>query len=615
MCPSLGAPCSFVIKKSNSRKERSPEIFPRPFSPIFAAISFIVMPVEEKITRPVRKFLPESFRVSDWVALKPYFDDLANREIKNVTDLRKWLTDRSELESVISEDLGWRYIRMTCYTDNPEYSKHYQEFIENIQPQIAPVSDVLNKKLAASPYLKELENEPGFKILIRNLKKDIELFREENIPLFTQINIETQKYAQISGAMTIAWKGQELTLQQAAVILQSTNRAEREEVFKKISARRLQDKEALDDLYTKLTGLRHRVAVNAGFATFRDYMFRSYGRFDYTPEDCFRFHEAIASEVVPILNELQRERKSTLNVTQLRPWDKAVDAEGREPLKAFENGKDLTEKSITCFRRLDPFLGQCLAIMNAMGHLDLESRKGKAPGGYNYPLAETGVPFIFMNATSTMRDMTTIMHEGGHAVHNFLTKDLPLNDFKSPPMEVAELASMSMELISMDAWDVFFSDEGDLRRAKRDQLEDIIETLPWVATIDQFQHWVYENPQHSREERKKKWNEVFARFTDTVTDWSGQEETRDYAWQKQLHLYEVPFYYIEYGMAQLGAIALWRNYRQDKRQGLDGYLKALKLGNLTTIPETYRAANIRFDFSTAYIRELMNFVREELAKL
>ncbi len=573
------------------------------------------MTTVEKITRPKRIFLPEGFKVSDWNSLKPFFENLLSRELAEIQSLRKWLSDRSELESVISEDMGWRYIKMTCYTDNEEYSKSYQDFVENIQPQIAPLVDQLNKKLAASPFLTQLESEPGFKILIRNLKKDIELFREENIPLFTQINTDTQKYAQISGAMMVEINGKELTLQQASVILQSTDRTKREEAYRKISERRLKDKTELDDLFSKLIDLRHRVSINADFTNFRDYMFKSYGRFDYTSKDCFNFHEAIASEVVPILNELSKERKEKLKVSALKPWDKAVDPEGREPLKAFENGKDLTEKSIESFHRLDPFLGQCLSVMKSMGHLDLESRKGKAPGGYNYPLAEIGVPFIFMNATSTMRDMTTIMHEGGHAVHNFLTKDLSLSDFKSPPMEVAELASMSMELISMDAWDIFFPSPEELRRAKREQLEDIIETLPWVATIDQFQHWIYENPEHSQDDRKKNWNSVFARYADPITDWSGLEEGRDYAWQKQLHLYEVPFYYIEYGMAQLGAIALWRNYKLDKQKGLEGYMNALKLGNLTTIPEIYKAANIRFDFSRAYIKELMDFVKEEFAKI
>jgi oligoendopeptidase F len=573
------------------------------------------MQTTEKLTRPVRIFLPESFAVTTWNELKPFFDNLLNRPLTTVAELRKWFADRSELESVISEDMAWRYIRMTCYTENQDYLKAYKEFIQNIQPQIAPVSDQLNKKAAACPYLENLEQAPGFDIMIRNLRKEIEIFREENVPLYTEINIETQKYAQISGAMTVEFDGKEMTLPQASVLLMSTDRPKREAIYHKISTRRLQDKEQLDNLFSMLVTLRHKVAINAAFSNFRDYMFKSLGRFDYTPQDCFDFHHAIQREVVPMLNDLSQERKEALSVDKLRPWDKAVDPEGREPLKPFSDGKELAEKTITVFSKLDPFLGQCLSIMRNMGHLDLESRKGKAPGGYNYPLSEIGVPFIFMNATSTLRDMVTIMHEGGHAIHNFLTRDLELIDFKSTPSEVAELASMSMELISMDHWDLFFTDEAELKRAKREHLEDIIETLPWVATIDKFQHWIYENPGHTMEERKANWDQIFDQFADSVTDWSGLRETKDYLWQKQLHLYEVPFYYIEYGMAQLGAIAVWRNYRRDPQAGLRGYQDALKLGYMRSIPEIYAAAKIKFDFSAGYIKELMDFVKSELAKI
>jgi oligoendopeptidase F len=565
--------------------------------------------------RPARKFLPEDFKITNWDNLKSWFDELKDRTIGDENDLERWLKDRSELESVVSEDMGWRYIRMTCYTDNEEYSSAYKDFVVNIQPQIAPYSDELNKKVLSSPFLSKLEGKPGFDIMIRNLKKDVEIYREANIPLFTEMNTHTQRYSQISGAMSVEVKGKEITLQQAGVLLMSTDRTLREEVYHKINTRRLQDKVELDDLYSKLIALRHQAARNADFANFRDYMFRSYGRFDYTPKDCFEFHEAIQSEVVPILNDLAVDRKKKLKVDRLRPWDKAVDPEGRNALKAFNDGKDLAEKSIRCFQKLDPYLGNCLTIMQQMGHLDLESRKGKAPGGYNYPLSEIGVPFIFMNATSTQRDMTTIMHEGGHAVHNFLTRDLPLGDFKSPPMEVAELASMSMELISMDHWNIFFDSSDDLRRAKGEQLEDLLETLPWVATIDKFQHWIYENPQHHSTDRTINWNRIFDQFADNVTDWSDLQEQKNFLWQKQLHLYEVPFYYIEYGMAQLGAIAVWRNFKKDKTKGLQGYMSALKLGYTKTIPEIYQAAGIRFDFSKAYIKDLMSFVREELAKI
>ena len=566
----------------------------------------------ETLKRPTRKFLPEDFKLTSWEDLKPYFDDLLNRGLNSLEDLKKWLSDRSELESIISEDLAWRYIRMTCYTENREYAKRYQDFVQNIQPQIAPVSDQLNRKAAASEFLDSLAKGEGYDIMVRNLRKEIEIFREENVPLFTEITTETQKYAQISGAMTVEVDGKTLTLQQASVLLMSTDRKKREDIYRKINQRRLRDKDELDALFTRLIRLRHQVATNAGFRNFRDYMFRALGRFDYTPRDCFDFHDAIEHEVVPMLNHFAEGRKTRLGVETLRPWDKAVDPEGREALKPFSSGSELTEKTIRVFRNLDTYLGQCLGIMENMGHLDLESRIGKAPGGYNYPLAEVGVPFIFMNATSTLRDMVTIMHEGGHAIHNFLTRDLELNDFKSTPSEVAELASMSMELISMDHWDIFFNDAPELSRAKREHLEDIIETLPWVATIDNFQHWIYENPEHTPEDRKREWNRIFGRFADSLTDWSGLEEARDFLWQKQLHLYEVPFYYIEYGMAQLGAIAVWRNFRTNPRKGLQGYQQALKLGYLRTIPEIYEAANVKFDFTRDYIRELMAFVRGEL---
>jgi oligoendopeptidase F len=573
------------------------------------------MKESKKVERPSRVFLPENFIVDNWHNLKPWFDRLLETEINNVDQLKSWLIQRSELESVIAEDMAWRYIRMTCYTDNQEYSKSYQDFVQSIQPHIAPYSDKLNKKAADSPYLDALSAETGYDIMIKNLKKEIEIFRDENIPLFTEITTETQKYAQISGEMSVEVDGKELTLQQAGVMLMDTNREKREEVYAKIANRRLADRQKLDELFSKLISLRQQVAINTGFDNFRDYMFKAMGRFDYSPQDCFDFHDSIASEVRPLLDEFMQYRKSKLGYDKLKPWDKLVDDEGKPALKAFESGAELTEKTIEVFHRLDPFLGQCLHIMNAMGHLDLESRKGKAPGGYNYPLAEIGVPFIFMNATSTLRDMVTIMHEGGHAIHNFVTKDLPLQEFKSTPSEVAELASMAMELISMDHWEVFFEHPEDLIRAKREHLEDLIETLPWVATIDKFQHWIYENPNHSVETRKENWNKILDEFSDTVTDWSGWEEAKDYLWQKQLHLYEVPFYYIEYGMAQLGAIAVWRNYKKDKQQGLDAYLNALKLGYMKSIPEIYEAAGIKFDFSRTYIKELMQFVKEELRKL
>ncbi|MEQ9424779.1 MAG: M3 family oligoendopeptidase [Cyclobacteriaceae bacterium] len=564
--------------------------------------------------RNARVFLPEEFNISSWEKIQPYLEELLNREISNEKQLKKWFNDRSELEAVLSEDLAWRYIKMTCDTTDKQLKDNFNFFVSEIEPKIAPYSDKLNKKALESPYLDEIQG-LGYQILIRNMKKSVEIFREENIPINAELSQKSHEYGGISGAMTVEWEGQELTLQQAAVKLQDTDRRIREKVYQLVVNRRLQDKEKLDELFSVLIKLRHQLAQNADFDNYRDYMFAAMHRFDYKPQDCFDFHESVTKCVVPLLNELASERKEKLGVDSLRPWDKAVDVTGKAPLKPFDSPNDLVDKTIECFSRLDPFLGQCLAIMNEMGHLDLDSRKGKAPGGYNYPLMEIGVPFIFMNATSTLRDLVTIVHEGGHAVHSFLTRDLELSDFKSTPSEVAELASMSMELLSMDHWDLFFNNEEDLKRAKKEHLEQIIETLPWVATIDKFQHWIYENPEHSLDQRKEAWNDIFDQFSDSITDWTGHEEKKDYLWQKQLHLFEVPFYYIEYGMAQLGAVAIWKNYQQDKQKGLQGYMAALKLGNLKTIPEIYEAANIKFDFSPAYISELMDFVKRELNNL
>lgn len=564
--------------------------------------------------RPPRRFIPEDFEVTTWETLQPFFQELLDRELPDATSLRRWFQDRSEIESILAEDAAWRYIKMTCDTADEKANTRYTEFVQEIQPQIAPYSDLLNRKALDHPALDQL-TAPGYAIAIRSMRKDVAIFREENIAINTEIQTETQKYGQLTGAMTVTHEDQEMTLQQAAVYLQRTDRFLREEVYHKIQSRRLQDTEALDELYSKLIGLRQQVAVNAGFSNFRDYMFKSMGRFDYTVEDTYAFHAAVAEEVVPLYKELMERRQSELAVDSLRPWDKAVDTSGNAPLKPFEGGEDLLARTIKVFNHLDTYLGERLEIMRDMNHLDLVSRKGKSPGGYNYPLMEVGVPFIFMNATSTVRDMVTLLHEGGHAVHSFLTRDLELADFKNTPSEVAELASMSMELLTLDHWDEYFTNEEDLKRAKRNHLEDIIFTLPWVATIDHFQHWIYENADHSKEERTKQWQAIHDRYADGITDWAGLEEHKNNLWQKQLHLFQVPFYYIEYGFAQLGAIAVWKNYKESPEKGLQGYLNALKLGYTKSIPEVYQAAGIKFDFSPSYIRELMAFVREELAAL
>lgn len=565
-------------------------------------------------TKKPRILFPDNLIIDSWEKIQPYFDELKNKEITSLKELNKWLAQRSELEAVLEEDMAWRYIKMNIDTTDKALADNFMFFVEEIEPKIAPYLNSFNQKLMNSAYVNELEGD-GYKTYLRKIAKEIEIFREENIPLQTKLQAAEQKYGAIAAKMTVVIDGKELTMQQAAKLLKDTDRAKREKVYNKIAARRNEEVDTLNKLYTELVLNRDKVAKNADFNNYRDYMFAAMGRFDYTASDCVDFHDAIAKEIMPIVNQFSKEHKEKLGVTELKPWDTDVDSEGKSPLKPFESGEELLEKSITCFNKIHPYFGERLAIMKEMKHLDLSSKTGKAPGGFNYPLHEIGVPFIYMNSVGSQRDLVTMVHEGGHAVHSFLSRDLKLTGFKELTSEVAELASMSMELITMDYWNDFYTDQTELKRAKKEQLQGVLETLPWVAAIDKFQHWVYENPTHLIAEREAKWNEIMTDFTSNVVDWSGNEKSRTNLWQKQLHLFEVPFYYIEYGMAQLGAIAVWRNYKQNPLKAIEQYMAALELGYTKTIGEIYETAGIEFNFSQAYVKELADFVKEELKKL
>ena len=567
-----------------------------------------------------RHFLPKEFVITDWKTLEPYFINLYERVLDSVASLERWMKDASEMEAVISEDACWRQIRMTCDTENKELEESFNFFMMKIHPEIQSWADKLNKKLLACPFTKELDQKKYFTYL-RNVKKNVELFREENIPIQAELNVMQQQFGVISGKMTVEVKGQEYTLQQAAKFLKDPDRNLREEVYHKINKRRLQDKKELNELFSSLLKKRNQVAVNAGFKSFTDFRFIELGRFDYTKEDCYKFHEAVKLHVMPLVNQIYEIKKKKLGLDTLRPWDIESEPEGIEPLRPFKTGDELTEKTIACFDEMSSepggksFFGNCLRKMKAMGHLDLESRKGKAPGGYNCPLAESGAPFIFMNAAGQLDDVTTMVHEGGHAIHSFLAHKLELNGFKEYPTEIAEVASMTMELFSMDNWHVFFDTKEELTRAKEQQLERVITLFPWIATIDKFQHWIYSNPDHTEEERNEQWFSIVEEFSTSAIDFSGLDEYRLYAWQRQLHLYEVPFYYIEYGIAQLGAIGLWQQYKQSPEKAINNYMNALSLGGTETLPELFKAAGLQFDLSPGHISKLMLFVKKELDNL
>lgn len=565
-----------------------------------------------KIQKEPRIFVAENLVIDSWESIKNYFEDLLQRTISTKEDYLKWLQDKSELEAVLEEDAAWRYIKMTIDTRDEKLSNAYTFFVTKIQPELAPYEDQLNKKLADSPYFEELNKIEAYHIYFRAVKTALDLFREENIPLEAELNEKSQLYGSISAAQSIEHNGETLTMQKASSLLKETDEELRKTIFEKMSIRRREDIVKLDGLYSELIEKRHQLALNAGFENFRDYKFQSLGRFDYTKEDCFNFHQAIKKQIVPLVKEIQLEKLKKLGKDKFKPWDSEVDPDGKQPLKPFAKGEELLTGTIKMFDQIDTYFGDCLRTMDAMGHLDLDSKEGKSPGGYNYPLYEIGVPFIFMNSVGAQRDLVTMVHEGGHAVHSFLSRDLELTGFKSLPSEVAELASMSMEMLTMNLWNEFYKDQDDFKRAKREQLESILKILPWIAQVDEFQHWVYSNPKHTVAERHSKWSAISKEYGTGLTDWTGFEDMQATAWQRQLHLFEVPFYYIEYGIAQLGALGVWKNSMSNFPKAIEDYKNALRLGYTKTIPEIYKVAGIQFDFTESYLKELADFVQQEL---
>lgn len=556
-----------------------------------------------------RNYVPAELVIDSWEHIRPLFEELLNRELQSPQDLEKWLHDISEVQAVISEEAARRYIAMTCATDDKDAEKAYIDYIENIQPKTKPYADKINHKLAESPYAKEIDAD-RYGILLRSCQNSIDLFRDENVALETELNKLSQNYNKITGAQTVEFNGKEYTLQQMSLFLEEQSRPLRQQAWEAMTGRRLQDAEALDELLDQMLVLRQRVAKNAGFNNFRDYQFRVYERFDYSPEDCFKFHDTVECYVVPVMRKAMQARKEALQLDILRPWDTACDPYGRTALHPFVDTDQLVTGCQNIFNKVDAELGGHFAEMIRYGLLDLESRKGKAPGGYQEDLSESRLPFIFTNAVGLNRDVFTLLHEGGHAFHQFLVQAEPLLAYRHAPIEFCEVASMGMELLSMPYLDEFYSPT-EVARTVRDELENKLALLPWVASIDAFQHWLYTNPGHTREERCDFWVELTERFGSGV-DHTGYEQAQRYRWQAQLHIFEVPFYYIEYGIAQLGALQVWSNYRKHPAATIEAYKAALKLGGTKALPELFDAATIRFDFTKETLQPLMAEVQEEL---
>jgi len=564
--------------------------------------------------RKKRNYLPEDFVPASWQSIEPYYQQLLEREITSVTELQKWLVDWSELDAAFNEHARWIYVRNTIDTTDEKAKAEQHDLYRNIVPRLSSCENQLKKKFVTNPYIDQLEPDTFF-TTIRKMKREIALFCEKNIPLQSELSIKQSRYDEIAGAQSIQYKGAELTFQQAHVYLSGTDRVAREEVFNKIEAKRFEDQEKLDELLTDLIQLRHQIALNAGYKNYMEYRFDELGRFDYTPEDCLKFHAVVEETVMPLVNAIYDARKKDMGMDALKPWDIEVDTSGKPALKPFNSTAELVEKTIACFNRLDPYFGERISIMDTMKYLDLDSRMRKSPGGYNMPMPEIGVPFIFMNSANSEHDLITIVHEGGHAVHTFLTHDLALNSFKEITSEIAEVASMGMELLSMEYWDIFYTQPDDLKRARKNHLEYILSILTRTCLGDSFQFWLYANPIHTVEERRNKWAELQDKFTPKAIDWTGHEMLYKIGYQRILHFYEVPFYYIEYAFAQLGALAIWRNFKQDPAKAIHDYKEALSLGFTKPIPVFYETAGAKFNFTRPYIAGLISFLETELQRL
>jgi oligoendopeptidase F len=561
-----------------------------------------------------RSFVPAELNLGDWPQIAPLFDQLEARAARagSAAELEKWLLDWSELSAALDEESSRRYIAMTCHTDNPEAEKAYLDFLENIEPHLKPRQFALEKIYVTHPQRGKLPAS-RFHVFDRDVKNHVELFRPENVALETEEAKLSQQYQKLIGAQTVNFRGEEKTLVQMGRHLEEPDRSLRQEAWELVAKRRLQDADKCEEIFDQLIQLRTQIAKNAGCDNYRDYAFRLKGRFDYTPRDCEQFHDAIEKEIVPAVRQIQQERKRQLQLDKLRPWDLAVDPQNRPPLKPFGEVGEMVSRTQKIFDQLDPELAAGFRQMQDLKLLDLDNRKGKAPGGYQSTLSEARVPFIFMNAVGLQRDVETLLHEAGHAFHAQATHGEDLYPYRNAPIEFCEVASMSMELLGNEFLEEFYP-VPQANRARKTHLEGIIGFFPWMATVDAFQHWIYTHANHTRAERKAAYLKLMDRFGGDV-EWSGYEESRAYSWHRQLHIFIHAFYYVEYGIAQLGALQVWANSRRDKAGALAAYKKALNLGGSRPLPELFSAAGCRFQFDAATINPLIQLAGSELRKL
>ena len=594
--------------------KRKAGTFPLPYQPrLPSSAPMNLLPFTNLPVHSPRSFVPAQIDLGDWSQIAPLFDRLDARapQCQSPAEFERWILDQGEIFAALDQEGSQRYIAMTCHTDSPEAEASYLHFVEKVEPELKPRQFHLAKLFLAHPLRAQLDKH-RYEVFDRDTALLVELFREENVPLQTEEAKLGQQYQKLSGSLTVNFRGEEKTLVQMGRYLEEPDRALREEAWTLVAQRRLQVADQIEEQFEALLKVREQIARNAGFENYLAYSFRAKGRFDYTAEDCVKFHAAVDTEFMPVVRLLQVERKRQLGVDALRPWDTAVDPMNRAPLRPFAEVDEMVTRTQRVFDKVDAELAAGFAQMRDLKLLDLANRKGKAPGGYQSTLAEARLPFIFMNSVGVQRDVETMLHEAGHAFHTLAAKNEDIYPYRNAPIEFCEVASMAMELLGNQHLEEFYT-PAEANRARKTHLEGIIGFFPWMATVDAFQHWIYSHPGHTRAEPTAAWLALMDRFGGDVS-WAGHESARANLWHRQLHIFLHPFYYVEYGIAQLGALQVWANSHRDPVKALRDYKAGLALGGSRPLPELFAAAGCRFDFSAETVRPLVALTRSELAK-
>ena len=555
-----------------------------------------------------RKYISPDFSPKDKDGLIAVYDKLLSYPVSSEKEFIEFIEFWSEFACVVDEAGSIAYVKMTCDTKSKEADDEYLHLVQNIFPICHEYEDKVKKKFLGSEFLNKID-QSYFGLFIKQTKSEDEIYRKENIDLFTKDSVLCQNYQKITGAWMVDYDGKRQTTQQIMVYQENPDRSIRESAYRARVAVHMEDVSKLEDLYDEMLVVRKQIAINAGFKNYRDYKFVANARFDYTPEDCLRFHSAIEESLVPLLTEWNKEKCKKLNISSLRPWDLYVDPDSKGMIKAFDTEEEFCDKVQKIFEDVHPKTGEYFRFMRENKLLDLSSREGKAPGGYMTELSERRVPFIFMNAVGTKRDVDTLLHEGGHSIHAFQAREQVLKGYRSSPLEFAEVASMSMELLGRPFFKYVYKPE-DIERVKKEQLVKIVEFFPFMSMIDSFQHWVYTTEDNGREARGKKWQELNRRFQPYL-DMSGMDEIEKTRWQYP-HVYTVPFYYIEYGIAQVGALQVWKNSLKNPKKAVDDYLSGLALGGSKPLPDLFKAANISFAMDKNTLSELVSIIKEQV---